>query len=188
MSHARVAKRYAKSFLDLSREKGFLEEAYRDMETLHRVASGNRDFRLMLKNPLINPDKKLQILKKLFEGRFHPTTVAFLAIIVKKRREIYFADIANEFTEMYRLIKGITKAILVSAKGVDAEMRTEVMALLKKMTESEISLEEVVSPDVIGGFILKFGDRQYDTTVARSLNLFKAQFSKNLHQSKIWKN
>ena len=59
MSNQRVASRYAKSILELALEKGQLEEVHEDFQKLTTIANGNRDLSLLLKNPIINSEKKL---------------------------------------------------------------------------------------------------------------------------------
>lgn len=187
MSELKVAKRYAKSFLDLGREKNAMEEMNRDMQSLLAVCRASKDFSLMLKNPLIQTDKKHNILVKLFGASFGKTSMAFVEIILKKRREIYLEEIAAEVVAQYKAIKGIATALVVTASGIDDKIRNEIKEKVKQITKSEVALEEKVNPDLIGGFVLRFGDVQYDSSVARALNMYRMNFSKNLYQSKIWK-
>ena len=65
MPNPRLATRYAKSLIDLSIEKGQLEEVYADMQWLQSVCKSNRDFVTLLKSPVITGDKKIKILKPL---------------------------------------------------------------------------------------------------------------------------
>lgn len=187
MSETKVSKRYAKSLLSLSQERNSLEAVKTDLDQFILVCKGNKDFLLMLKNPLIHPDKKLSILTQIFSKNFNPLTIAFLSIIVRKRREFYLEDIANEFIHQYKQLKGIITAIVVTANGVDEKLRKEITNIVHTVSKSEVELEEKVDKDIIGGFILRFGDIQYDSSVARSLNMLRMNFSKNLYESKIIK-
>ena len=114
-------------------------------------------------------------------------SMSFLEIIVRKRREVYLEQIAAEFVAQFKEMQNITTALVTSAVGLDDNLRKEVTAIIKRLSDAEVSLEEKVDPNIIGGFILRFGDVQYDTSIARSLNLFRMNFKKNLYQSKIWK-
>ena len=66
MSNHRVASRYAKSIMELSLEKGKLEEVHADFDKLSAMAKSNYDLVLLLKNPIVNSEKKLNVLKALF--------------------------------------------------------------------------------------------------------------------------
>lgn len=187
MKETIVARRYAKSLLDLAVSKNTLEESNRDMELVLEVCRNNRDFRSLLKNPLIHADKKLAIMKAIFTGKITDVTLAFINIIVRKRREFYLEEIAMAFTDQYKEIKGITSAVVISAVGLDEKLRKEVISVVRRVSEKEVALEEKIDPSLIGGFVLRFGDVQYDTSIARNLNMYRMNFSKNLYQSKIWK-
>lgn len=187
MTDNKVAKRYAKSLIELAQEQNVLDAVHRDMQLVIDVCRANRDFRTMLKNPLITPDKKLAILKKTFGSSFNKLSIAFLDIITRKRREFYTDNIASEFVTQFQTLKGITKAVVVSAVGLDEKLKSEITQIVKQLAKSEVALEESVNPDIIGGFILRFGDVQYDTSIARSLRMFKTNFNKNLFESKLWK-
>ena len=76
MSDYRAASRYAKSLLELAAEKGALEEVHNDMLLLDAICKENRDFMLMLKNPIIKHFKKRQILEAIFKGKVNAITFA----------------------------------------------------------------------------------------------------------------
>ena len=187
MTETKVARRYAKALLDLSVEKGILEDVRKDMEMLIAACKNNEGLHLMLRNPLIHAEKKMSILKMIFEKDFGKVSMSFIALIVRKRREFFLMEIATEFIAQYKELKGITTAIVVSAVGLDEKLRKEISDVIKNITKSEVELEEKISPEIIVGFVFRFGDIKYDTSVARSLRSFRSGFSKNLYESKIMK-
>lgn len=184
MQELKVSKRYAKSILDLAQERNVLEETRGDMQQLLNACRQNPELSRMLKNPLIKPDKKYTILKALFASRIAELCLNFIQIIVRKRREQFLEEIAAEFIAQYEAIKGITSAVVVSAVPLNDALRAEVTALLKKLSKMEISLQEKVDPALIGGFVLRFGDVQYDASIAKSLNDIRMGFNSNLYQKK----
>ena len=64
MSEFRIASRYAKSLLELAKEKGLLEEVHDDMQAFSKIYDSNRDFEMFLKNPIIQHTRKRGILMK----------------------------------------------------------------------------------------------------------------------------
>src|SRR5512133_1838983 len=103
MANHRVAYAYAKSLMELAIERGQLEEVYQDFLHLATMARSNRDLELAMKNPIISSDKKLKILKALYEKRgATEATMSFFEIICRKNREVVLADIAREFQVQYQ--------------------------------------------------------------------------------------
>jgi len=175
MAETKVARRYAKSLLDLAKEKGELEAVNNDMKLLAEVCNSNRDLRVLLGSPIISSDKKLSILKRVFSGKISALSMSFFDIITRKGREAYLEAIAVEFTRAYKEFKGIQTAIVTSAIGLDDKLRAEVYKMVKESLNSEIELIEKVDKDLIGGFILRVGDKQYDASIARDLRLMRQE-------------
>jgi F-type H+-transporting ATPase subunit delta len=69
MSAFTLSNRYAKSLISLAQEKGLLEPVYNDIKDLNRIFDSSRDLQLMMKSPVITPDKKLAVIRQLFEGK-----------------------------------------------------------------------------------------------------------------------
>ncbi len=179
MQGTRVAARYAKSFIDLTLEQGVLEQAYSDMKIILTLCETNPDFVNFLKSPLIKTDKKQAVLKKIFNKKLNKITDAYIQLITGKKREIYLAEIAAEFVNQYKEKKKILTAVITTAKGIDDIIRKEIMEIVRGTGSSEVVLQEKINNDIIGGFILRIGDKQVDASIARKLNTLKRSFKEN---------
>lgn len=177
-----VASRYAKSLLDLAVEKGQLDAVYADMLQVSEIAAESRDFTNFLSSPVIKTDKKIAVLKSLFEGKFSALTLSFFTIVASKRRESVIPEMASSFIDQYRAHKNILTAVVTSASGLDATTRQKALDLVKSQMNGEIELVEKTDPKLIGGFILRIGDKQIDRSVSRQLtNLKKELTNKTLN-------
>ena len=185
MAETRVASRYAKSLLELAQENQTMDKIYADLSLIQKVIEDNRGFEALINNPIVKSDKKLVIVWQIFKGKVSEVTLKFLEILIKKRREPYLKNIIQQYIAQYKEIKGITSAVITTAVGIDDKIRRDVIELIKDSTKSEVELVEKVNPDLIGGFVLRYGNIQYDTTVAKYLRQLKMNFSKNLYIGKI---
>jgi F-type H+-transporting ATPase subunit delta len=180
MVDSRAASRYVKSLLSLAVEKNALEEVHSDMVMFSKIIDENRSFELLLRNPIIKHEKKREILTKVFSGRVHPLTMSIFDILTRKNREPLLPAIAKEFHTAYNLHKGIGKATITSAVPLDAQLRGEFEAIVKKVSEKDkVELVEKVDKDMIGGFVLNVGDRQIDASIKNKLKALKVKFSHN---------
>ena len=179
MVETKVAGRYAKSLIELALERNVLEEVKKDMDLLLKTCASHRELAALLKNPVIHGYKKLSILKLLFEKSMNKLSIAFIDIITKKGREAHLEGIARQFVNLYKAHKGIQVAVITSAMGLDDKLRAEVMKILKNETKSEVELVEKVNKDLIGGFIIRVGDKQFDASIARSLRSIAKEFKTN---------
>lgn len=182
MSVQRIASRYAKSLIDLAIEQDKLEEVKGDIIAFNK-ATDNRDLYLLLKSPIINPSKKQEVLKALFDGKFSKMVMSFIQIIVNKNREKFLPEIADEFITQYKAHKHISTVKLISAVPLSDESVAKIKERLvaSKTTDDQIEIETSVNPELIGGYVLEFGDRLYDASVAHQLDRIRKEFTKNDH-------
>src|SRR5687768_11131155 len=105
MTDFRAASRYVKSLLGLAVEQNALEAVHADMQLFAKVCAENRQFVLLLHNPIVKHDKKRDILERVFKGKVHPLTMAIFDIITRKNREPLLPAIAREFHVAYNVYK-----------------------------------------------------------------------------------
>lgn len=186
MSVARIAHRYAKSLADLAIERNKLDRVLEDVQSFKEL-SKNRDFYLLIKSPIIHHSKKEQIIEKLFAKSYDELTMAFLRILIKKGREGYMPEIANEFIQEYKKYKHITSVRLTTATPLDESALKKIHEKLvaSKETDDNVEIETHVDPDIIGGYILEFDGKMYDASVKNKLSELRKEFEDNLYISQI---
>jgi len=179
MSANRLAGRYAKALLGLAIEQGQLDSVYKDIEGFSK-ALNQREFKLLIKSPIVNSDKKKSILTRIFGNGWNKITSSFVNILMRKRREFYLPEIAEEFTKQYKAHQKIATAILTTATPVDDATLQDVKNIVLKQTGMKsVELTTEVDASLIGGFVLKFGDKLYDTSIAHKLEKLSKQFDSN---------
>lgn len=180
MHNPLLATRYAKALLDLSIEKGQLEQVYADMLWLQSVCKSNPDFVNLLKSPVISGDKKIRIVDAVASGKFSVLTSAFNTLLINKSRESNLPEIATAFITQYKEYKNIQTVKLTTAFPLSDELKNAIIGQVKKSTGYDnIELEEKVDKDIIGGFVLQVGDKLVDTSVAYDLRTIAKQFDNN---------
>lgn len=185
MRETRVSSRYALSLLELALEQNQLEKARQDVKYILTMLNESRDLRIMLESPVIAPEKKVAVFRALFKDAASPITIKFLELLVKSKREKYLQPIFQEFVSQYNEHKGVQKAIVTTAVGLDDNLRKKVNELIRTQTKSEVELVEVIDKSLIGGFTLKFGDKQIDSSIARSLKKMRRSLGENPYKSKL---
>jgi len=179
MRETRVSHRYAKSLIDLALEKDELEKVHADMQLILKTIRDNRDLELLLKSPIVKTDKKQQILNAIFGGKLSVITGEFINIITRKRREAQLEAIAESVESQYRKHKHILTAVITTASGLDDNLRKKVLEIVKQNTKSEVELVEKIDKELIGGFILRVGDQQVDSSIIRQVRNLERAFSEN---------
>jgi len=181
MAETKVARRYAKSLLGLGRERNILDALFEDMKLIRNTIKANRELALLLKSPIINTDKKDKILHEIFGSRIDKVTMEFLNIITRKRREYYVEDIVNSYVSIYKDHIGVQSAQAITATPIDEEIKAAMLSIIKQTTDYDIELNSTIDEDIIGGFILRWDDRQVDASVIKKLHDLKQDFKSNLY-------
>ena len=177
MANATVATRYAKSLLDLARDQGLTDALYADMKFLQKTLLANRQLNVVLKNPIVRAEKKNAIVKEVFGSRLNPITMSFLSIIARKNREPIVDAIADEYIAQYDRMKGISHAVVITTMPLSDTLRQKFKSMVTQITSnSTIELEERIDPKLIGGYVLRIGDRQIDGSLRSQLNEMRLEF------------
>ncbi len=168
-----VAKRYAKSLMDLSIEKNAIDKVNDDMVQLSEICAASKDLKNLLSNPTINAAKKVDVFNALFKGKMDDLSMAFVELITKNSREGILPEIAESYIQLYKTHNNILDVILVSAHPLDEATKTKIIDKVKTNFDGKIELIEQIDPTVLGGFIVKIGDKQIDSSVASQLTNLK---------------
>lgn len=185
MSELTVASRYAKSVIDLAREKNVLEEVNKDMHLFHDTLKANSQLRAVLQNPIVSSSAKKQILSKLFSQKINKLTASFFEIMVNKGREAFLYHTASQFFAQYNQLKGVVVAKITSASPLNEAGKKEIESIVANATKGQVVLEINVDPSLIGGFVLTVGDKQFDASIAKSLKDLKKNFTGNAFVAQI---
>src|SRR5215207_2019454 len=118
MSNPRLAYRYAKSIIDLSQEKGQLEEVFNDMLFLQKIIKENRDLLVLLRSPVITADKKLKVVEAVTTGRVTEITALFNKLLITKGRESALPEVIGSFIQQYKELKSIHTVKLTTATPI----------------------------------------------------------------------
>ena len=169
MSVFKVASRYAKSLLDLCKDKSLVEEVNNDMGLIDSACEQNRELVLVLRSPIIKQDKKFKIVEAIFGNKVNKFTRLFLKLTISKGRADVLHEITREFHKQYLEFKGIQKAKVITTFKLDDTLRNEFNKIVKALTNKNPDLSQEVSKDIIGGYILNIDDRRIDSSLKSML-------------------
>jgi len=185
MNTGRIAGRYAKALFELAQEQNLLEAVHNDMLSLSSICASNKDFRHLLESPIISQTKKLSVFKAIFFENFNQMSYRFLDIIIKKRREVLVAEIAQEFINLYNEHLNIKTVVLKTATKATDELVVNLKKILEQQLKANIDLVETINSNLVGGFVLTYEDKQYDASIRRNINRLKKEYNINIYESKI---
>lgn len=177
MKSTKSASRYAKALLELAQDQNKLEVIESNMLAIIKTSNESNDFQVFLNSPLIKVDKKIDVLNKLFSD-FDSTSLSFIALITNNGRERLITEIAKSFITQLKELRGIVPVSITSAKPLDSNTRESIIGKISSTIKGTLEVEELVDNDLIGGFIVRMGDKQIDASVASQLKRMKQELTK----------
>lgn len=173
---SRAAIRYAKAILDIAQTSGKADAVNNDMKSIVVAVAESAELKDFLSSPVIKMEVKKSALSEIFSNVQAETNSLFHLLYENKRFEI-LASIATEYNRLFDESNGIEVAKVTTAFPITAELETKVLAKIAEFSNKKITIENIVNPSIIGGFILRVGDQQYNASVSSKLSELKREFA-----------
>lgn len=173
---SRAAIRYAKALLQNANENSTQAVVFGDMQSVYNTIQGSRDLQVALQSPVITAEDKKNVLLKIFSGQSEATH-SLIQVLVNNKRAAMLSQVTKSFMDLYNEQQGVKVATVTTAVPLSEEMEKKIMAKLKSLTGSEsVSLKKEVDPDILGGFVLRIGDVQYDASIINQFRNLRKEF------------
>ncbi|MFL0083808.1 ATP synthase F1 subunit delta [Tenacibaculum maritimum] len=185
MKGARPALRYAKAILNLAKDSGVATEVNDNFNLIVSTISENADLDAMLKSPVIKAADKTRVLNALFGDKINNVVKGLFGLLEDNKRMVMLAPIAKQYGVIYDYHKNIQVAKVTTAVPLTKELEEKIHAKIVTLTGNSASIENIVNPSILGGFILRVGDVQYDASISNHFNELRREFDNSHYIPKI---
>ena len=110
--------------------------------------------------------------------------MAQIANTVKENKELFeikrfeiLEQVAVQYGIQFDELNGREESVVTTAFPITPELEAKVLEKAKILSDKELVLHNIVDPAIIGGFILRVGDKQFNASVANSLTTLKRELS-----------
>jgi F-type H+-transporting ATPase subunit delta len=158
-----IARNYAQALFAAGDQHGpFLDAVAGAIQADERIAT-------VLESPRVSKAAKSQILERALKGEAPREFVRFLQAVVRRGRQGLLAEIAQEYQGLLDQKLNRVHAGVTLASDADARTQKQVVERLTKALGLEVRAFFRSDPRILGGVIVRVGDRIYDGTVRRRL-------------------
>ena len=176
MNGSRAAIRYAKAILSFALEQQKEVEVNNDMLLVVNTIQDSKELQLLLSSPVLKTELKKSALKEIFASKTSSLTIGLINLLIDNKRLPILGEVAKKYNVIFDSLKGIEVAKVTTAIPLTEELNQQVLQKVIEITGKQATIESIINPDIIGGFILRVGDIQYDASVANKLQVLKRQF------------
>lgn len=160
-----VAKRYAEALFEVAVETNQLDEFKEELSSVSNVLESEAQLKTIFEHPKLSKDEKKDILNSLFKGKVKDEIINLLYVIVDKGRERYIKDIKKEYITLANEKQGIVEGRAITAIELEENKLKELEEKLSKRFNKTIKLTNEIDKDILGGVLVKIGDKVIDSSV-----------------------
>lgn len=166
-----IARNYAEALAELAGAAGALE-AWGELVDSTAAAFSTPTVEAVLMSPRVTREQKVRIITQALDGAPH-RFVLFLVAMVKRGRALLLGQVADEYRALVDLRMNRVRAGVTTARPVDEAARQAIVARLTAAIEKEVIAGFTVEPSLLGGVVVRIGDRIYDGSVRKKLGTLR---------------
>jgi F-type H+-transporting ATPase subunit delta len=175
MRESTIVRNYAEALLTLARKANDPRGWGRLLQDVADSIQSDRTLRLFLESPRVSAEQKNEVLGKALQDRAPRLFVRYLQTLVRKRRQLLLSEIATEYHTLLDEVEGRVHAHVTVARPTSDADRDVITRQLAKTLGRDVVPHFAVNPGILGGVIVKVGDRVMDGSVRRRLGLLRGR-------------
>lgn len=173
-----VAQRYARALFELAQEKNIIDAVEQDLATANETMAASADLRKFLTHPQMATSAKKEVIDSIFSGKLNEAVVNLFKLLIDRGRESSLPELFNEFVSLANDARGIADATVTTAIPLDEAELQRIAATFGAKVGKTLRVSSTVDPNIVGGVIIRIGDRLYDGSIAGKLARFKSTIGK----------
>lgn len=167
-----IAEVYARSLFEVAKEHDELEEVHEQLGQFADVLAENRQLQVFFFSPYFSSEEKKDNVPKVIEGG-NEYFVRFLQVLAEKHRLPVLFRIRRAFDELWAKEQNLLEVSVTSAVELDEETVKGIGKKIEEQTGQRVELSSAVDPDLIGGIVIRVGNKILDASVRNRLERFR---------------
>ncbi|SJZ48062.1 F0F1 ATP synthase subunit delta [Selenihalanaerobacter shriftii] len=178
MINNQIAKRYSQALFELAVEKSKVKELQDDLIEVLDTIEEHEELNEVIYHPRISREDKKSLLDELFGSKISQTLLNFLKLLIDKRREKTLEAILDQYIELANQENKILEIEVETAVELSDDNSVKLKEKLEELTNTEVILDIKINPELIGGLVLKIGDKVIDGSLHKYLQVMKDNLTK----------
>jgi len=166
---AAIAEVYVEAMLQLASDDGQAEGIAEELGQIVRLMDEGDGFEELLVAEGTSSARQCRLVECIFAGRCSRQVEALLALLARNGRLVLLRQIARRFRCRLDQREGKVEVTVVAAAALGEAEKKALLEMLKELTGASPLLRTQVDSSLLGGVVVRVGDRQYDASVASEL-------------------
>ncbi|HWQ61193.1 MAG TPA: F0F1 ATP synthase subunit delta [Negativicutes bacterium] len=178
MSTSQLALRYAEALYELAAEKQALDGVEKELDIVEETLAAHEELATLIYHPQMPLAAKKETVEKVFGPQVSDYVRNFLLLLVDKRRETALPAIIREYKVLANKARNIAEAEVTTARPLAEDDKQALAARLSAVTGKTVVLNTRVDDRIVGGVVVKIGDKLIDGSVVRQLDALRTALLK----------
>jgi F-type H+-transporting ATPase subunit delta len=173
-----VSTTYGDALFELARENGQLDAILEEVRAVSQALSENEDMSRLMNHPKIVKEEKIKIIEDIFAEKISKELVGLMRMLVEKDHYNEMPSVFEYFITQVKEYKNIGTAYVTSAVELTEEQKDATMKRLLETTKYvEFEMHYDVDADLIGGMVIRIGDRVVDSSIRTKIYKMRRELS-----------
>ena len=166
-----LGKTYARALIGAAKSAGIADKIIEQLGVVvDECLATSPQLRAAFASPQIDDSEKIKVIDRLFGEDFDPVLVKFLKVMAGRGRLAHVAAVRTAADAIHDEMLGRLVATVQTAVPLDDALRSKIEEQLGSIMQKQVRLSESVDPDLIGGMVIRVGDRVFDSSVSNRLD------------------
>lgn len=166
---ASIAETYAEALYELADAGGATDAVLEEVEAFRELMEKDTAFADFMMNPAMDAEVRRAFLEKHFRGKFGDLFLNTLLVVNRKGRTALLPLICEHYRAAHERARNEVDVEVTSAVPLNDTSRRAVLEAMARVTGKTARLVERVDPSILGGLVVRIGDRKFDASLVRRL-------------------
>ena len=171
----RIADIYARSLMDLAVRSQSVEAVADDFDLVSILLEQNPDFEAFLASPYFGEQAKRDMVRRILTDKLQRLTLNFLFVMIDHNRGRFLPAIVGRYRQLYRAYQGYQTVAVTVAQPITDQEKQELSKELAEAMNAKIDLDVHVDAALLGGMVIRYGDKMVDNSV-------RGRLARTVHQ------
>lgn len=164
---------YAQSFIDIAKAQNFIDGFEDEFKEVKDIILKNIEFKKLLTDSSISTSEKIKVAFEIIGNNYSNATRAALATMITMDVIEFVDEIFNKIVLIINNIKSQILVQVISAISLDDELLGEIKKSIDEKTGLDVRVKNIVDKNIIGGILIKIGDKIIDLTIKGKIESLK---------------
>jgi len=169
-----IARNYAEALFELGERDGHTGRYAELIDALAGAVETTPEAQAVLMSPRVPKSEKARLLSAALKGAPREF-VLFLQALVKRSRQRLLREIATEYQVLLDIKHNRVRAGVTLAHPADESLQRDIQAALSRQLGKEVVAAFHVDPEILGGTVVRVGERIHDGSVRRRATKLRRQ-------------